>query len=751
MDPVEFDYNDNTQEMQLNKGRGNPEDLLYSAATGITSGTRQLPPGFPTTAGDPQAGESFSSTVPVTAATPYQYDFTVEDNPNNYLLKVTAAGVGDCTLQVFYADGSPATGAADSGSVGDGEMVQVVEPVPGDYYVEVGEFSGCGPASGEIEFLSAAGFLPTKGAGDTWSNWSEAATGWAFTNVGPGEADGLDHNADAGGDESITLDVIKIGATQVDVSPGFVTGELNAQGGAGSLNVGALNQLTVPVFNNGGKAVRNVPVVVHRDTVDGPVVATGVVPSIPAYTRAYFDFTFTPDREGFHFLYATVDAAGAIAEVHEGNQTQKSQMWAGPASPKVLVVDDDGALDGEASSTGALAALGIPYAVVTEHPSLATLKKYGAVVWEAGGDRGKGQLDKDDRAAVRSYLDGGGQMLITSPRIITALTEPVGRTAPDATVEAQNTVRQYFGVEQYVTDKALRQGPMINNLDLAAVGTGDILGTASYTISQLPGRHVYDVMRPTDYDAEGAPEKIGEVTPIIKPADAPEGQYLGAKLVGDAAHQSFKTVTLGYNLFQHLHADEYVSVMGAVMDFFGMPKQTYQVTSAEPVIYHTAIRDQVSHRETHIRAVVLGGAANAPVTLHYRRHGQGGYYSQMMERGTQPGTYHGVIPADAITPDGTDYYLKAGTASTYDPPSASRGVLAHAIGIGLPEVSDPVPVLPGGPVVAPPPVAPRPGPRPTGPTTVPATGLPGALPVLAGLLTLAAVVASRRAAGARRQ
>ena len=45
MDVEEFDQNDNTQELQRNETRGGPEDYLLAAATGITSGTRQLPPG----------------------------------------------------------------------------------------------------------------------------------------------------------------------------------------------------------------------------------------------------------------------------------------------------------------------------------------------------------------------------------------------------------------------------------------------------------------------------------------------------------------------------------------------------------------------------------------------------------------------------------------------------------------------------------------------------------------------------------
>ena len=745
MDPVEFDFNDNTQELQLDKGRGNPEDLLFGAATGITSGTRQLPPRFPTSAGDPQESEDFGP-GPVTPVTPYDYPFTIEDNPNNYIVRVTAGGPGDCTLQLFNEDGSQATGAADSGGIGTDEVVQIVEPPPGNYFVRIGDFSACAFGEGTISYLSAAGFLPTRGAGDTWSNWSEKASGWAFTNVGPKEIDGLDHSADAGGTEDITLDIINIGTAEKDVSPGFVTGELNEGAGSGPINVGVANKLTVPVFNNGGTAVPSVAVAVHRDSATGPVVASGTVSGLGAYTRKHFDFTYNATQEGFLNLFVTVDPGGQVAEVHEGNNTQKSQLWAGPASPRVLVVDDDGALDHEASFTGALASLGIPYAVVTEHPDAATMKKFQAVLWEAGGDRNKGQLDRFDRAEVRTYLDGGGKMLLSSPRIVNALGAAVGRTTPDATVEAQNTLKQYFGAEIFVTANDLFQGPLVNNVDQEISAIGGALGNTKYTITQIPGRHVIDVMGMADYEAEGAPEQIGEPTPVMVREDPADNEYLGMQVVGDAAHKNFKTVLLGYNLMQHTHPDEYIEIVDKVMDFFGVAGNTYTVPNAEPVIYHSAVRDQVSGRKTHIRAVVLGGTAGQPVTLHFRRHGKGGYHQVAMTPGTRRGSYHAVIPERAITPDGTDYFIKAGANSTYDPPLAADESVAHAIGIALPEVANPIEVLPSTrrpPVVQPEPPAPPPTqPRPTRPP-LPATGAPAAVAIGAAVLLGSAVLTRR--------
>ena len=99
-------------------------------------------------------------------------------------------------------------------------------------------------------FEGATAFI-TSGAADTWSNWSKKPTGWAFTNVS-GYGNGIDMSNEAGGTDSISLDVLDL-SQAVDVSPGFVTGATNKAGGMSGLNLGRANKLVVPVFSNGGK------------------------------------------------------------------------------------------------------------------------------------------------------------------------------------------------------------------------------------------------------------------------------------------------------------------------------------------------------------------------------------------------------------------------------------------------------------------------------------------------------------------
>ena len=270
MDPMEFDFNDNTQELQLGTTRGEPQDLLSSAATGITSGTAMPSPDSPKVDGKPQADQTWSGAVtPVKAD---EHAFTVDANPANVLMRVSIVGTGDCKLQLFH-DGKPVGGEVDAGSVGDEEFVDVTAPAPGQWTAKVSDFAACLQYDGTVHFTQPAEVFDTKGAATTWSNWTKQPTGWAFTNVRPSGGEGIDSPADAG-DGTITLDILKLSGGATDVSPGFVT--------PGDVDAGRVNHLRVPIFNNGDVAVPSVGVTVKRG---GTVVARGTVTGLAPYSR----------------------------------------------------------------------------------------------------------------------------------------------------------------------------------------------------------------------------------------------------------------------------------------------------------------------------------------------------------------------------------------------------------------------------------------------------------------------------------
>ena len=363
MDVEEFDRNDNSQELQLNLSRGNPGDYLTAAATGITSGTRQLPSGVKVPKGQSQNPIDISGTT--TPVLPGETTFKVDNNKANLSMTVRVASdlVGDCKLQLVDPSGHAGT-EVDAGSVGGAEEIVVKKPKPGTWKVVVADFAACGTWSGRVLFEGATAFI-TSGAADTWSNWSKKPTGWAFTNIS-GYGNGIDMSNEAGGTDSITLDVLDLSKAK-DVSPGFVTGAANKAGGTSGVSLGKANKLVVPVFSNGGKKPGSVLVTVREGSASGRVVASKTV-KLKAFQRKAFKFRYTPKTEGPVRLVTTVDPANKVKEKSERNQSQTTTLWAGPAKPKVLVVDDDQVLAHEQAIAGGLASLGIPYAMASEHP-----------------------------------------------------------------------------------------------------------------------------------------------------------------------------------------------------------------------------------------------------------------------------------------------------------------------------------------------------------------------------------------------
>jgi M6 family metalloprotease-like protein len=677
MDLEEFDRNDNTQELQLNLSRGNPADYLTAAATGITSGTRMLPPGSPKVSGDPQNPIDLAGfTTPVT---PAEVPFTVDNNSNNLSMTVDIAsdGGGDCKLQLVDPDGQ-AGDEVDAGGPADAETLTVKKPKAGTWTARVADFAACGSWSGRVLFEGATAFI-TAGAADTWSNWSKAPTGWAFTNVS-GHGNGIDVSNEAGGTDVVKLDVLNLSGAK-DVSPGFVTGKTAGTGGATGLTVGKRSKLEVPVFSNGGKAPGRVRVTVREDGADGAVVAQKSI-RLGAYQRKVVRFRYAAEQEGPLRLVTTVDENRKVKEKSERNQVQVTTLWAGPRKPSVLIVDDDQVLAHEQAIAGGLAALGVPYAIATTHPSAKVMRKYEAVVWEAAVDRGQGQLDAGDRAALRTYLNRGGRLLVTSNRVFDAL----GAGTEDGVQFAS----QYLG-------SRIPEGNgtyVVTQPNIATVSGQGLLGRKKVRINPAAARPFVGVAGLTQagpgslgttIQPFGTAAGIGTLDAVtlvgVQPAADPA--YAGVAVTGDSAHRGFKTVTLGWNLGDNVNAGDTVRVLKRVLRFFDVKRRKYRVTTDEPLIYLNPIRDQLSGRETTISAIVLGGQGGDKVKLFYRIHGGGKFRSVVMRR-TGRNAYSGTIPGSVFTPAGVEYYVRAG--ATRSPFGSSDKKLFHGIGVSLPAI-----------------------------------------------------------------
>jgi hypothetical protein len=255
--------------------------------------------------------------------------------------------------------------------------------------------------------------------------------------------------------------------------------------------------------------------------------------------------------------------------------------------------------------------------------------------------------------------------------------------------------------------------------------TKDILGTGDLSIEVLPGRPFVD-----KYALSGAPGgKVTSLGVLDGSGTADDGQaILAARLDGNADGTAFQTVVNGFSLSQVSEPADAIAMVGAIMDHFGVARDQYEVTSDDPIVYHSQPRQTVSNVDLPVRAIVLGGTAGQPVQLFYRHHGAGDYTALPMAPSGDAGGYLVKIPAGDVGPDGLDYYLKAGTSSTYEPRIAAGGAVANAVAVFMPEAA-------GTPTPAPGP-APAPEPAPTSPGRIPATG-GEALAGLAGVLLLA--------------
>lgn len=664
MDLVEFDRNDNTQELQRNYGRGNPEDYLSPAATGITSGTFQLPPGIKP--GKPQGPIELSGTT--TLATPGTAEFTVSSAFNNASMAVTinSDNIGDCKLQLIDPKGK-AGEEVDSGSAGDAETVMVANPMAGKWTAKVADFAACTSWAGRVVFTGTS--LARAGAASTYSNWTDAPTGWAFTNV-RGATDGVNTTHENGGPAYAQLDVVNLKGRK-DVSPGFLSG---------TINVGQRNQLRVPIFSNGSKAPGKVKVLLKNGT---RTVGTTTV-TLGAYGRKIATFPFQPATEGPLNLSVVVDPANAVGEAIESNNKQVVTLWAGPAKPRVLIVDDDGQLQRERAVAGALAALKIPYAIsANDHPNAATLKKYKAVVWSSGLDRGPGQIDEPDRAALTAYLEAGGRLLLTSNRAIETTSS---KPAPQSTDAMVNFASRYLGIRNGV----VLSMPFPTKIS----GTGFMKGSV-WPVKVPPGRAFVSIAQLTGNgtNANGveAPA-FGKVTGVAKMAKvtldeqglvdtAAEPLFMGVAVDGNAAHHGFRTITLGWNVGDAVSMSSTIDTIRRSMAHLGIKAGGY-TAPRKPLIFVAPSRDSVSRVTATVSAIVVGGTAGKTVVAKWRTPGTTTWHTLVLRRVGTSAVYQGVLPK--LSPSSIEFYVVSGTSRAPYGPAA----LNYPIAVAPPELGD---------------------------------------------------------------
>jgi M6 family metalloprotease-like protein len=263
----------------------------------------------------------------------------------------------------------------------------------------------------------------------------------------------------------------------------------------------------------------------------------------------------------------------AVASVEGASTSTPGMARVFPRTANVLIVDDDDGYTAEEAFEGTLTSLGVPYVLVEHTAPLELLQQYELVIWSAGqAGRYQGQLNLQEIADLKAYLNAGGKLWMASPRLANALGS--GTTGAASGVDPA-FLRDYFGATYPMSSQA--GGGTIT-------GMGQLIGgNASFELRQFPGRAIEDYLDP-------AVSSIGSVTPLFTWSF---GHNLGMEVVGDAAHNNFQVVYFGFNLSQVIAGNDRLTLTQQVLDrmgfasvFFNMSTYLMQKSGAIKVTVH---------------------------------------------------------------------------------------------------------------------------------------------------------------------
>ena len=309
--------------------------------------------------------------------------------------------------------------------------------------------------------------------------------------------------------------------------------------------------LAAKVYNLTGETLNEVSVQFLANVGGSPVLlAETTLAELPAGAPTLVTAPWATPFAGKFPLeaVATVGVAPASDTADGPNASSQGMVRVFERMAPVLIVDDDDGYTAEEAFEGALTALCIPYVLVDHTTDLATLSQYEMVIWSAGqAGRQNGQLDAQERADLKAYLDAGGKLWMSSPRLAAALAATGAAPGTDP-----NMLTDYFGSAYPMSSQA--GGGVITGMGQP------IGGSASYTLRPFPGRAIQDYLTP----AESA---IGVVNPLFTWSF---GNLMGMEVMGDAAHNNFQVVYFGFNLSQMIYGAERLALTQQVLDRMGL-------------------------------------------------------------------------------------------------------------------------------------------------------------------------------------
>jgi LPXTG-motif cell wall-anchored protein len=418
---------------------------------------------------------------------------------------------------------------------------------------------------------------------------------------------------------------------------------------------GTASELTVEVFNNGPALAKNVTVTLSEGAT---VLAVKSIGALAGTSFKRIPLTWTPSTVGLHHLSVKVASSSVEASTANNEQITSLAVYASNAADGVLIVDDDDNFEMQQAYEAALLALGVPYAVTNRHPTLAELKRYKVVFWQNGVAQQEGNLSTEDRAALKSYLDGGGKVWFSGGWLAGALAAKDDTTYGSVTPGTDPTfAANYLGIG--FVNRQTRAG----GIAMPVAGF-----TKPIAYKPFPGRVNASIAKLVSSGA-------GDATKIydIKAGDSTVGVG-GTTVVGDSAHKNFRTVFTAFNLGTVVKPEDQIALVSAVLKQLSgassLIVKTFTVnvgvasapaTIDAPVVLHVPV--PWSRRgEAQVITATIGGTDVTSVELTYRRFLTDAYHTvSMTERA--PGIYEAVLAGSVFQAPGVEYSITVSTPS----------------------------------------------------------------------------------------
>ncbi|MCX8173554.1 MAG: M6 family metalloprotease domain-containing protein [Thermoplasmata archaeon] len=304
--------------------------------------------------------------------------------------------------------------------------------------------------------------------------------------------------------------------------------------------------ISAKVYNNAQTAASNVNVSFYAGNIsEGNLLGSTTISSISGYGNASATVQAIMPRWGDVEIWVKADIAQS--ETTKSNNVAKSIWKIYERKGQILIVDDDDGFEFEKTYQGILDFLGYSWNTVVGHATSALMQGYDAVLWQSGSTgRMQGQLSLTDITELKNYLNGGGRVWFSSPRLAGGL----GSTSQSQPGVDPGFLRDYLGA---VFDHTLQSSGG------TVTGTGELMSGLQFNLLPIPGRQMYDVVNP-------GVSAYGDAIQIF--TDGATGKYLGTCVNGSA--YGFKTVFTGFNIVQVENTTKGIEVTARILNWFGV-------------------------------------------------------------------------------------------------------------------------------------------------------------------------------------